>query len=120
MERKNLAAILTGFLVVLFSINAQAASSGRVEEDTDTRFVNARVVEITEERLSVIAQTGVEHVIAVDREKTRVTINGRSVALKEVREGDIINVELDEVNPVKFAKNISMRADQMAVARNRR
>ena len=120
MERKNLAAILTGFVIVLFSINAQAAGPGSFEEDTDTRYVNARVVEITEARLSIIAQTGVEHVISVDREKTRVTINGRSVSLKEVREGDIINIELDEENPVKFAVNISMRADQMAVARNRR
>ena len=118
MNRKNLAAIFISFLI-LFSISAQGVYA-RVEEDTDTRFVNARVVEITDARLSVIAQTGVEHVIAVDREKTRVTINGRSVSLKDVREGDIITIDLDEANPIKFAKNISMRADQMAVARNRR
>ena len=120
MAGKNLAAIFIGFLVLFFSISAQAAGFGGAEEDTDTRFINAQVVEITDARLSVIAQTGVEHVIAVDHEKTRVTINGRSVSLKDVREGDIINIELDEANPVKFATNISMRADQMAVARNRR
>jgi phage-related protein len=77
-------------------------------------------LEITDARLSVMAQTGVEHVIAIDLEKTHVTRDGQSVSIKELREGDIITVELDEVNPVKFARNISMRGDMNAVARNRR
>jgi hypothetical protein len=121
MRRKHLAAFFVSMMLMLFSMNAQARFAGNDEKDTDTRLVNARVVEITDARLSVMAQTGVEHVIAIDMEKTRVTRDGQSVSIKEVREGDIITVELDEVNPVKFAKNISMRGNATtAVARNRR
>ena len=105
---------------MLFAINAQAVGSGRDDKDTDTRLVNAKVLEITDARVSVLAQTGVEHVIAIDMEKTRVTREGKSVSIKEVREGDIITIELDENNPVKFAKNISMQVETTAVARNRR
>ena len=107
-------------IVMLFSANVQAAVSGD-EGDTDNRLVNAKVLEITDARISVLAQTGVEHVIAIDMEKTRVTREGKSVSIKEVREGDVITVDLDEKNPVKFARNISMKADTgSAVARNRR
>jgi hypothetical protein len=120
MRRKYLAAFLMSMVVMLLSVTAQAATSGGDESDTDTRFVNARVMEITDARVSVVAQTGVEHVIAIDMEKTRVTREGRSVSIKEVREGDVITIELDEKNPVKFAKNISMKMDMTAVARNRR
>ena len=119
MRRKHLAAIFVSMMLMLISTNAQALTLGD-EKDTDTRLVNAKVVEITDARLSVMARTGVEHVIAIDTEKTRVTRDGQSVSIKELREGDIITVELDEVNPVKFAKNISLRGDMTAVARNRR
>ncbi|HEX8174681.1 MAG TPA: hypothetical protein VF543_06140 [Pyrinomonadaceae bacterium] len=121
MRRKNLAAFLMGMVVMLFSANVSAAALSGGEGDTDTRLVNAEVLEITDARISVRAQTGVEHVIAIDTEKTRVTREGRSVSIKEVREGDVITIELDEKNPVKFARNISMKADTgSAVARNRR
>jgi hypothetical protein len=120
MRQKHLAAFFVGMMLMLFSINTQALTLGDDENDTDTRLVNAKVEEITDARLSVMAQTGVEHVIAIDMEKTRVTRDGQSVSIKEVREGDVITIELDEKNPVKFAKNISMRADTTAVARNRR
>lgn len=119
MRRKYLAAFFVSMTMMLFSINAQARTGGD-EKDTDTRLVHARVLEITDARLSVMAQTGVEHVIAIDIEKTRVTREGKSVSIKEVREGDVITIELDEKNPVKFARNISMQADRSAVARNRR
>lgn len=121
MRGKNLAGIFLSLLVIIISNSAQAAAAiYEGNEDTDTRFVNARVVEITDSRLSIIAQTGVEHVIAIDREKTRVIVDGKRVSLKDVREGDRVTIELDEDNPVKFAINISMRSEQMAVARNRR
>jgi len=68
----------------------------------------------------VMARTGVEHVISVDREGTKVTIDGEAVSLKDVREGDIVTIELDAQKPVKFAKNISMRSEQSQVARVRR
>lgn len=118
MRRAHLAYIFISMFIMLFSINAYAAFSGN--EDTDTRLVNARVEEITDAHLSVIAQTGVEHVIAIDLEKTRVTKDGKTVSIKDVREGDVITIELDEKNPVKFAKNISMRSEATTLARNRR
>jgi hypothetical protein len=120
MRRKHLAAFLVSMTIMLFSANVRAALPGGDESDTDTRLVNAEVLEITDARISVRAQTGVEHVIAIDTEKTRVTREGKSVSIKEVREGDVITIELDEKNPVKFARNISMKADTSAVARNRR
>lgn len=120
MKQKNLAAFFLSMFFMLVSINTQAAVSGNDNKDTDTRLVNARVVEITDARVSVIAQTGVEHVIAIDPEKTRVTIEGRSVSIKEVREGDVINIDLDEKNPMKFAMSIYMQTEATAVARNRR
>jgi hypothetical protein len=49
-----------------------------------------------------------------------VTIDGLVVALQDLREGDVVTVELDANNPMMFAKNISMRSDQGEVARNRR
>lgn len=117
MRRKNLAAFFTGMIIMLLSINAQAAFS---RDDTDTLLVDAEVMEITDARLSVIARTGVEHVIAIDTEKTRVSRDGKSISIKEVREGDLITIELDEKNPMKFARNISMQGQATAVARNRR
>jgi hypothetical protein len=99
---------------------ARAANVEDSNEDTDTRMTDAKVVEVTDTRISVIARTGVEHVIAIDRADTKVTIDGLVVALQDVREGDMVTVELDADKPVKFARNISMRSDQMEVARNRR
>jgi hypothetical protein len=120
MRQKHLATFFLGMIAMLFSINVQAAISVNEEKDTDTRFVNAEVVEITEARISVMAQTGVEHVIAIDNEKTRVTRDGRSISIKDVRLGDVITIDLDEKNPIKFAKNISMKAETSTIARNRR
>jgi hypothetical protein len=121
MRLKYLAAFFVSMTIMLFAVNARAGASSD-EKDTDTRLVNAKVVEITEARVSVVAQTGVEHVIAIDIDKTRVTRDGQNVSIKEVREGDIITIELDERNPVKFAMNIAMKTGttSTAVARNRR
>ncbi len=91
-----------------------------IEDDTDTRFVDAKVVEVADGHISVVARTGVEHVIAIDSVKTKVTVEGRVVSLKDLREGDIVTIELDAQQQVKFAKNISMGQEQMQLARNRR
>lgn len=123
MRRRYLATILAVALAAIFSSAApavRAASTEDSNEDTDTRMIDAKVVEITDARVSVIARSGVEHVIAIDRTDTKVTIDGIVVSLKDVREGDVITVELDANNPVKFARNISMRSDHAEVARNRR
>jgi Tfp pilus assembly protein FimV len=118
MRQQHLAVIFAALLLSFFSVAVRAASDG--SEDTDLRLVDARVVEVTDTRISVIARTGVEHVIAIDRADTKVTIDGDEVSLKDLREGDVITVELDAQNPMMFAKNISLRSDNLEVARNRR
>lgn len=119
MRQKRLASFLAAMLLMFFS-NAISAAIGDTDEDTDTRFVQAEVVEVAESHISVMARTGVEHVIAVDRAGTKVTIDGEVVSLKDVREGDIATIELDAHKPVKFAKNILLRSEQSQVARVRR
>jgi hypothetical protein len=116
MKLRYAAAILSIVILTLFSTTATFALINSSKDDTDTRLIDAKVVEVTDAHLSVIARTGVEHVIAVDRAGTKVTLDGRAISLKEVREGDVITVELDALNRVKFAKNISMQSskDQLA------
>ena len=118
MRRRYL--VIFAALLMAFSPAIIWAATDGDDEDTDLRLVDARVVEVTDARISVIARTGVEHVIAIDRADTRVTMDGDEVSLKDVREGDVITVELDPQNPMMFAKNISMRSDNIEVARNRR
>ena len=122
MKQRHLVNILTAaLLLTLFSYTAVRASHLEdANEDTDTRMIDAKVVEVTDARISIVARTGVEHVIAIDRADTKVTIDGLVVSLQDLREGDVVTVELDADNPMKFAKNISMRSDQTEVARNRR
>ena len=106
MGRRHLAIKLAVLLLFVFPAAAQAADGG----DTDTRMVDAEVVEVTEHRISVIAQTGVEHVIAIADSGTKVSLNGKPVALKNLRKGDVVTIELDELNPLKFAKQIKIAA----------
>lgn len=113
---KRLLAAAALALLVTFSPNL-ALASGNDDSDTDTRFVKARVVEIGERRIAVITRSEVEHVIAVDGESTRVRVGDRLVSVKDLREGDVVTVELDELNPMKFARNITVgvrRAEQTA------
>jgi len=120
MKRKLqfLFGVLAVMILTSLSASAQAVSDP-ANEDTETKMIDAKVVEVTDTRISVFARSGVEHVIAIDREGTRVTIEGRAVSLKDVREGDLISIELDEDNPVKFAKNISLSTSSEQVARVR-
>lgn len=101
MQKVFLLAFLMGASVI--SVSASTISN---DDDTDSKLVEAKVVEVTDTRISVIARTGVEHVIALDGAETKVQLAGKVVSAKDVRVGDIINIELDENNPVKFAKNI--------------
>jgi hypothetical protein len=119
MKRQRLATLFAALLLTVFYTTATTVAFESSEEDTDTKMVAARVVEVTEMRISVIARSGVEHVIAIDGAGTKVKVDGRLVSLKDVREGDIITVELDEKNPVKFAKNIEVgsRSNADLVAR---
>ncbi|HEX8491603.1 MAG TPA: hypothetical protein VF658_02065 [Pyrinomonadaceae bacterium] len=119
MKRRYLASLLAALLLALCA-NAALAANDSKNEDTDLRKVDARVVEVADGHISIIARSGVEHVIAIDSASTKVTIEGQAVSLKDVREGDIITVELDEHNPVMFARTISMSSEQAQVARVRR
>lgn len=118
--------LLAGALVLLCltALSASAQTTAVVadfeNEDTETKLIDAKVVEITDNRISVFARSGVEHVIEINREETKVMVEGEEVSLKDVREGDLITIELDAQNPVKFAKNISLSSMSEQVARNRR
>jgi len=114
MKKRSLVIILAAILLLFFVTQVAGKVKG---EDTDTLIVGAKVVEVAESHISVMARSGVEHVIAVDGTGTRVTIDGRAVSLKNVREGDVVTVELDAKKLVKFAKNISLRSDEVARVR---
>jgi hypothetical protein len=116
MKQKPLAALMAALLLTFFPTAIQAASDGS-NDDTDTKIIGARVVELAESHISVMARTGIEHVIAVDSAATKVTIDGKLVSLKDIREGDVVTVELDAKKPVKFAKNILMRSEEVARVR---
>lgn len=114
--------ILTAFgLMFLISFCVATALAAGGGEDTDTRFVNARVVEVNDHHISIIARSGVEHVIAIDGEGTRVSKGEKVVSLKDVRVGDLITIELDEEHPIKLARSISVaQPSDTQVARNPR
>ena len=96
-------------LLIAFSLATTALQANPVtDDDTDTRMVDARVVEVAETRISVIARSGVENVIAINSEATRVTIDGNSVSLADLRVGDIVTIQLCSVNRLKLARNISV------------
>jgi ABC-type Fe3+-hydroxamate transport system substrate-binding protein len=117
MKHQRLASLFAAVLLLAFSTVALAADEPQA--DTDTRMVSAKVVEVTDMRISIITRAGVEHVIAIDNSDTTVMLEGNLVSLKDLREGDIVTVELDEQNPVKFAKNIdiSLQSANSLVAR---
>ena len=119
MRRKSLAGLVAALLLMVFT-NTNLAAIRDADDDTETRIAQAKVVEVAEAHISVMARSGLEHVIAVDREGTKVTMDGRTVSLKDVCEGDVVTIELDAQKPVKFARNIEMRSNQSQVARVRR
>ena len=119
MTRNTRTPFFAAVLIFLSSFAVLAANNSA--EDTDTFITDAKVVEVTDKRISVIARSGVEHVIALDSRGTKVKINNRVVSLKEVKKGDVITIELDEKNIVKLAKNIEVKVRSGAeLARNRR
>ena len=104
MIKRSLACLIAVLLSAAAHAPALAAAQG--EEDTDVRFVDAKVVEVNQRHVSVIARTGVEHVIATDSAGTHVTLKGKRVTFKKLRVGDTVTVELDAANPLKFARRI--------------
>jgi hypothetical protein len=109
MKRKTLATLTAVLMAILFSVN-MARASVLADEDTDTRFVGAKVVEVNERHISIIARSGVEHVIAVDRTGTKVSRSGNEVKPEALRVGDVVTVELDAESPLKLARHISVGA----------
>ena len=104
MRTRSLACLIAVALSAVAYVSALAATVG--EDDTDVLLVDAKVVEVNDQHISVIARTGVEHVIATDAADTRVTAKGERVELKSLRVGDTVTVELDAQNPLKFARRI--------------
>jgi hypothetical protein len=109
MRRKSLACVIAVLISAVVYAPALAASDPT--EDTDARMIDAKVVELNDKHISVIARTGVEHVIATDASDTRVTLKGKRIAFKKLRVGDIVTVELDATSQLKFARRIVI-ADQ--------
>jgi hypothetical protein len=105
-------------LLAVFSIGPVYAQ-GIANSDTEDSYVEAIVTEVTDSRISVIASTGVEHVIAVKDNETVVRINGRPVSLRDLQVDDVVDIELDPDSTLKFARSISLVSDQGLVARNR-
>ena len=104
MRRRSLASLIAVLLALAAYAPAFAASDN--EKDADTLLVDAKVVEVNARHISVVARTGVEHVVATDAADTHVTLKGRRVEVKRLKVGDVVTVELDALNPLKFARRI--------------
>ena len=103
MKRLSLAFMLS----ILVSLAAHsAATAAPKDDDTDARMVDAKVVEVNDSHISIVARTGVEHVIATDSADTHVVRKGKRVKFKELKVGDFVTVELDASKSVKFARHI--------------
>ncbi|HEX8118179.1 MAG TPA: hypothetical protein VF521_12970, partial [Pyrinomonadaceae bacterium] len=61
---------------------------------------------VNDRHISIVARTGVEHVIATDAADTHVTLRGKRVELKKLRVGDVVTVDLDPSSQLKFARRI--------------
>lgn len=102
MKRRSLVIVMS----ILVSVAAHTAAAAPKDEDTDARIIDAKVVEVNNQHISVVARTGVEHVIATDTADTHVVRKGKRVRFKEVKVGDLVTVELDASKDVKFARHI--------------
>lgn len=102
---RSLATLFALVLTLAAYAPASAASDG-ARQDTDLRKVDAKVVEVNDRHISIVARTGVEHVIATDAADTHVTLKGRRVEIRKLRVGDVVTVDLDADNPLKFARRI--------------
>jgi len=105
MRRRSLASLIAVMLTLAAYAPALAASDG-AQTDTDVRKVDAKVVEVNARHISIVARTGVEHVIATDAADTHVTLRGKRVELKKLRVGDVVTVDLDASSQMKFARRI--------------
>ena len=79
MRRRSLASLFAIVLALAAYAPALGASDGEQPQDNDVRMVDAKVVEVNRRHISVIARSGVEHVIATDAAAQRVVV-GRAPA----------------------------------------
>jgi hypothetical protein len=101
---------ILGVLALMLMVGANVAQAANLNDnDTEGRLVDVRVVEVSDERISVVTREGVEHVIAVCQINTQVKRGKQYVHGKDLRVDDIVTVMLDEEKPIKFAKNIEVR-----------
>ncbi len=109
MKKINLA--ISGAVVAfVFVFGANVALATNVDDhNSEGRLVNVRIVEVGDERISVMTREGVEHVIAVCQIKTQVKRGKRDVHFNDLRMDDVVTIVLDEEKLVKFAKNIEVR-----------
>lgn len=103
MKKRSLAIVMS--ILVSMAAHTVAAAAPK-DDDTDARMVDAKIVEVNDSHISVVARTGVEHVIATDTEDTHVVRKGKRVKFKELKVGDLVTVELDASKDVKFASHI--------------
>ena len=108
MRRRSLGGLFAIMLTLGTFAPALAAQDGA--DDTDVRKVDAKVVEVNDRHISIVARTGVEHVIATDAADTHVTLRGKRVELKQLRVGDVVTVDLDASSQMKFARRIVIGA----------
>ncbi len=119
MRRRSLASLFAIVLTLATCAPALAASDG--PEDTDVHKVDAKVVEVNDRYISIVARTGVEHVIATDADSTHVTLRGKRVNMKKLQVGDVVTVDLDPSSRMKFARRIvigEQPGEALASARN--
>ena len=118
MRRRSLA----GLIAIMLTLAAYAPALAQdAADDTDVRKVDAKVVEVNDRHISIVARTGVEHVIATDAADTHVTLRGKRVELKKLRVGDVVTVDLDASSQLKFARRIvigEQSGDTVASARD--
>ena len=62
MRRRSLASLIAVMLTLAAYAPALAASDG-AQPDTDVRKVDAKVVEVNDRHISIVARTGVERII---------------------------------------------------------
>ncbi len=110
--KRYFASTMFAAILALGTASMASGQNGKtVAQDTDTRINRAKVVEVSPGRIAVIAQSGVEHVIAIQQNSTKILRNGKSLPVTQLSEGDIVTVELDPLNPMKVAKNIRMNGN---------
>jgi hypothetical protein len=108
MKKFNRAIFGVLALALMLGTNvAQAATQD--DNDTEGRLINVRVVEVSDGRISVVTQEGVEHVITVCQVNTQVRRGKQYVNSKDLRVDDVVTIVLDQEKLVKFAKNIEVR-----------